>query len=103
LGIQTDNCVGLRAFAFLAWFKAGGSRVYRLRQLLQSLRDRTFMRMVATFDFDVMVEAKVTNLALVRLRPDLLRYAPDVADRFGIQPSEIDGCANEEDAAMETG
>ena len=61
------------------------------------------MRMVATFDFDVMVEAKVTDLALVRLKPDLLRYAPDVADRFGIQPSEIDGLENEEDAAMEIG
>lgn len=63
----------------------------------------TFMRMVAAFDFDVMLEAKAKDLALIRLRPDLLRYAPDVADRFGLQPSEIDGLANEEDAAMETG
>ena len=60
------------------------------------------MRMVSAFDFDVMLEAKVKDLALIRLRPDLLRYAPDVADRFGLQRSEIDGCANEEEAAMET-
>ena len=33
--------------------------------------------------FDVMLEAKVKDLALVRLRQDLLRYAPDVAGRFG--------------------
>ncbi len=39
------------------------------------------------------LEAKAKDLALLRLRPDLLRYAPDVADLFGIQPSEIDGLA----------
>lgn len=43
----------------------------------------TFMRQVADFDFDVMLEAKAKakDLALGRLRPDLLRYAPDVAKR----------------------
>lgn len=31
---------------------------------------------------DIMLEAKAKNLALLRLRADLRRYAPEVADRF---------------------
>ena len=31
-----------------------------------------------------MLEAKAKDLALIRLRQDLLRYAPDVAERFGL-------------------
>ena len=31
-----------------------------------------------------MLEAKAKDLALLRLRRDLLRYAPDVALRFGL-------------------
>lgn len=34
--------------------------------------------------FDVMLEAKAKDLALLRLRADLPRYAPDVAARFGL-------------------
>ncbi len=34
--------------------------------------------------FDVMIEAKSKDLALLRLRRDLARYAPDVAARFGL-------------------
>ena len=34
--------------------------------------------------FDVMLEAKAKDLALLRLRRDLPRYAPDVAVRFGL-------------------
>jgi len=41
------------------------------------------MRTVADLEFDVMLEAKAKDLALLRLRPDLLRYAPDVAARSG--------------------
>src|SRR5206468_152643 len=44
----------------------------------------TFMRQVADLDFDVMLESKAKDLALLRLRNDMLRYAPDVARRFGI-------------------
>ena len=44
----------------------------------------TFMREADGLDFDVMLEAKAKDLALLRLRPDLLRYAPDVAQRFGL-------------------
>lgn len=65
-----------------------------------------FCRNMADLDFDVMLEAKAKDLALLRLRQDLLRYAPDVAGRFGllakqiqeedideiaIDPSELDG------------
>lgn len=35
--------------------------------------------------FDVMLEAKAKDFALLRLRRDLPRYAPDVAARFGLQ------------------
>jgi UV DNA damage endonuclease len=48
----------------------------------------TFMRVAEGFDFDVMLEAKSKDLALIRLRPDLLRYAPDVAARFGLSATE---------------
>jgi UV DNA damage endonuclease len=34
--------------------------------------------------FDVMVEAKAKDVAVLRLRQDLPRYAPDVAARFGL-------------------
>jgi UV DNA damage endonuclease len=42
----------------------------------------TFMRSVAELQFDVMLECKVKDLALLRLRSDLIRYAPEVAARF---------------------
>jgi UV DNA damage endonuclease len=48
----------------------------------------TFMRVAAGFEFDVMLEAKCKDLALIKLRPDLIRYAPDVASRFGLYPAD---------------
>jgi len=43
----------------------------------------TFMRSAANLpDFDVMFECKRKDLALLRLREDLARYAPDIAARF---------------------
>jgi UV DNA damage endonuclease len=44
----------------------------------------SFMRLMHDLHFDVMLEAKAKDLALIRLRNDLLRYAPDVAARFGL-------------------
>jgi UV DNA damage endonuclease len=44
----------------------------------------SFMRQMRDLEFDVMLEAKAKDLALLRLRQDLLRYAPDVAGRFGL-------------------
>ncbi len=46
----------------------------------------TFMRMAHGLDFDVMMEGKSKDISLLKLRPDLLRFAPDVAARFGIFP-----------------
>ncbi|MFC4170534.1 UV DNA damage repair endonuclease UvsE [Microvirga sp. GCM10011540] len=61
----------------------------------------TFMRTVDGLEFDVMLEAKVKDLALIRLRPDLLRYAPDVAARFGLSVSEAPLLEQEEAALLE--
>ncbi|WAJ26929.1 UV DNA damage repair endonuclease UvsE [Antarcticirhabdus aurantiaca] len=61
----------------------------------------TFMRTAEGLDFDVMLEAKAKDLALIRLRPDLLRYAPDVAARFGLKPTQEDALEAEEDALLE--
>jgi UV DNA damage endonuclease len=47
-----------------------------------------FIAMMRSFnglEFDVMLEAKSKDLALMRLRRDLQRYAPDVALRFGLE------------------
>ncbi|HYO81515.1 MAG TPA: UV DNA damage repair endonuclease UvsE [Bryobacteraceae bacterium] len=47
----------------------------------------SFMRIMHDRNFDVMLEAKAKDLGLLRLRQDLLRYAPDVAARFGLTPA----------------
>lgn len=60
-----------------------------------------FMRDAAGLDFDVMLEAKAKDLSLLKLRPDLLRYAPEVAARFGIFPKDAVTLEVEE-AALET-
>ena len=59
----------------------------------------TFMRGAAHLDFDVMLEAKVKDMALIRLRPDMLRYAPDAARRFGLTP-EMAAALEEEEIAL---
>ncbi|MCQ8242284.1 UV DNA damage repair endonuclease UvsE [Rhizosaccharibacter radicis] len=61
----------------------------------------SFMRLVPDLEFDVMLESKVKDLALIRLRPDLLRYAPDVAARFGLRAEQQDRLEAEEDAVLE--
>jgi UV DNA damage endonuclease len=50
----------------------------------------TFLQAADGLDFDVMLEAKAKDLALIRLRLDLLRYAPEVAGRFGLSSSHSD-------------
>jgi UV DNA damage endonuclease len=62
----------------------------------------TFMRMIPECEFDIMLESKAKDLALIRLRPDLLRYAPDVAARFGLFPEKEDLLEAEESALLET-
>ncbi len=60
-----------------------------------------FMRLAAGLEFDVMLESKVKDLALNRLRPDLLRYAPDVAARFGLSPDKRAALEQEEAEVIE--
>ena len=55
----------------------------------------TMMRPLAGLEFDVMLEAKSKDLALLRLRAHLARYAPDVAERFGLEPETRDGSDRE--------
>jgi UV DNA damage endonuclease len=62
-----------------------------------------FMRMAAGLEFDVMLESKAKDLALIRLRPDLLRYAGDVAARFGLATAEAGRLQAEEAAILERG
>jgi UV DNA damage endonuclease len=61
----------------------------------------SFMLAATGLVFDVMLEAKAKDLALIRLRPDLLRYAPDVAARFGLTPAEVSRFEAEQAALME--
>lgn len=61
----------------------------------------TFMREADGLDFDVMLEAKAKDLALLRLRPDLLRYAPDVARRFGLENADAARLEAEEAEVLE--
>jgi UV DNA damage endonuclease len=60
------------------------------------------MRMADGLFFDVMLEAKSKDLSLLRLRPDLLRFAPDVAVRFGITQDDAQGLL-EDEAMLEAG
>ena len=62
----------------------------------------TFMRMADGLEFDVMMEGKSKDLSILKLRPDLLRYAPDVAARFGITADDADRLAADE-AGLEAG
>ena len=62
----------------------------------------TFMRLAEGLEFDVMMEGKSKDLSIIKLRPDLLRFAPDVAARFGIYPEQAEELARDE-AQLEAG
>lgn len=62
----------------------------------------TFMRMAEGLVFDVMMEGKAKDVSLHKLRPDLLRFAPDVAARFGIEADDAEALAKDE-AALDRG
>jgi UV DNA damage endonuclease len=49
-------------------------------------------------EFDVMMEGKSKDVSIIKLRPDLLRFAPDVAARFGITAEDAEELAAEEKA-----
>jgi UV DNA damage endonuclease len=57
-----------------------------------------FMRDVDGLEFDVMLESKAKDLSLIKLRPDLLRFAPDVAARFGLHAQDSASLEAEEEA-----
>ncbi|MGI4829404.1 MAG: hypothetical protein ACRYFU_14600, partial [Janthinobacterium lividum] len=60
-----------------------------------------FLRSIAHLDTDIMLEAKAKDLALIRLRNDLLRYAPDLAPRYNV--GVADAAEEEEtDVVVET-
>ena len=87
--------------------KTGKSKTARLPPLWTGHADYcnpfefcAFMRAAGAFEFDVMLEAKAKDLALVRLRPDMLRYAPDVAARFGLKDAEAASLEAEEEALL---
>ncbi len=54
-----------------------------------------FLRLIAHLDTDIMLEAKAKDLALLRLRGDIARYAPELAQRYNI------GAADASDPAAE--
>ena len=59
-----------------------------------------FMREAEGLAFDVMLEGKAKDVSLLKLRPDLLRYAPDVAARFGVYAADAARLERDE-AALE--
>ncbi|QDV38891.1 UV DNA damage repair endonuclease UvsE [Tautonia plasticadhaerens] len=63
-----------------------------------------FLRLVADLEppFDVMLEAKAKDLALVRLRRDLARYAPDLAPLFGLD-ADADAVADPDEETADSG
>ncbi len=63
----------------------------------------SFMRLCTSLDFDVMLEAKSKDLALIRLRLDLLKYAPDVAMRFGLHCGDRPELAEDDTSTLLTG
>ncbi len=63
----------------------------------------SFMRLAQGLEFDVMLEAKAKDLALIRLRPDLLRYAPDVAARFSLHAARAEELEREKAALLSEG
>ncbi len=49
-----------------------------------------FLRSIAHLDTDIMLEAKAKDLALLRLRSDIRRFAPDLAERYNVDTAEIE-------------
>jgi len=54
-----------------------------------------FLRSIAHLETDVMLESKAKDLALLRLRADIARYAPDLAPRYGISAAAASDDAGE--------
>lgn len=54
-----------------------------------------FMRDAEGLTFDTMLESKAKDLCLLELRPDLIRFAPEVASRFGLRSEDIEALETE--------
>lgn len=64
----------------------------------------TFLRGTAAMpEFDVMLESKMKDVALIRLREDIRRYGPDLAPRFGLQPLPQTAVVMSEEREVEVG
>ncbi len=48
----------------------------------------TFLRSIAHLEADIMLEAKAKDLALLRLRNDIARFAPELALRYGVSRAD---------------
>jgi UV DNA damage endonuclease len=87
---RVDRQTGKKVSAFLAPVWTGHA------DFCNPFEFATFMRTMGDFTFDVMLESKAKDLALIRLRPDMLRYAPDVAARLGLTPDQEPALAAEQ-------
>ena len=69
--------------------KSTALRLPRLSQHAALIDPFSFIDLLRTYsdsrDFDVMLECKAKDLALLRLREHLRRFAPDLVSRFGIR------------------
>lgn len=61
----------------------------------------TFMRTATHLEFDLMLEAKLKDVAVLRIRRDIQRYAPDLAPRFGLQPAQPEDLVEDTEALEE--
>ena len=61
-----------------------------------------FLRLTHDYEFDVMLESKAKDLALIRTRRDLLRYAPELALKLGLEPQRAARFEQEEKDIMES-
>jgi UV DNA damage endonuclease len=92
---RADRKTGKKSTAYLAPVWTGHA------DFCNPFEFATFMRTAAALEFDVMLESKAKDLALIRLRPDMLRYAEDVAARFGLFPAECGALQAEEAELLE--
>lgn len=60
-----------------------------------------FMRDAEGLAFDVMMEGKGKDVSLLKLKTDLLRFAPDVAARFGVHPEAVAAFDEDEELAID--
>ena len=61
----------------------------------------TFLKTIAHLETDIMLEAKAKDLALLRLRGDIARYAPELAARYNINALDA-AQAGEQDMELAT-